>query len=143
MYELNEDWGEANDNYLLEDKEVYYKHMEKWEEDYEGATEGLLSKGIYSCGIDTLTLKEVFNNYEICEGTLLHRKDEKVENYYACVNSICVNEFGVTEVNTQECWFYEGNLCYDYECYADYSVSDIYKYFDSVGEDKRLFNKGD
>jgi len=103
----------------------------------------LLSKGIYSCGIDTLTLKEVFNNYEICEGTLLHRKDEKVENYYACVNSICVNEFGVTEVNTQECWFYEGNLCYDYECYADYSVSDIYKYFDSVGEDKRLFNKGD
>ena len=79
--------------------------------------------------------------FEIYEGSLLCRKDSKTSNYYDCVTSICVNENGITEVNTQECWFYKGKLCYDYECYGESSVEDIYKYYNLVGEDYKLLAK--
>jgi hypothetical protein len=141
MYEITVDWGEANDTFVINSKEEYLEYMEQWETYYGGATEGLLSKGIYSCGIDTLILKEVFAKYEISQGALLRYKDTTNNKHYNCVNSLDVTEGGITEINTQECWFYEGKLCYDYECYAEYSVSDIYKYFDLVGEDGKLFDK--
>lgn len=85
--------------------------------------------------------KLMSNKFEVYLGSLLHRKDEEVKNYYACVQGICIDENGETEISTQECWFYEGRLCYDYECYGESSVDEIYKYYDLVGEGFKLFKK--
>lgn len=140
MYRLNIDCGTANDNYYFDDEESYREFMKDGELECTGVTEGLLSKGIYHCGIDTLTLEVIYPTFEISEGTLLKSKSG-IKGLHV-VNSININSDGNTEVNTQECWLYDGKLCYDYECYGESSVGDIYKFYDLVGEDFKLFEGG-
>lgn len=89
-------------------------------------------------GIDTSILEEVFPKYEISEGSLLSCKRGRG---LSVVNSVTIDENGITEVNTQKCWFYEGELCHDFECYGESSVEDIYRFFDLVGEDFNLFEE--
>ena len=86
---------------------------------------------------DSEILEFVYPTYEISSGSLLEGK--KGNKVLHVVNSVDINSEGVAEVNIQECWFYEGKLCYDYECYGESSVEDVYKLYNLVGEDFKLF----
>lgn len=135
--ELNIDCGTENNNYSFEDEESYRKFMEGEGFNSELA-EKLLSTGSYWCCPDTYTLEVVCHSYEIYGGSLLESKDGNKSLYV--VNSVNINSNGVAEVNTQECWFYNGKLCFDYECYGESTVQEIYKSYNLVGEDFKLFD---
>lgn len=135
--DLNIDCGTSNDNYSFENEDSYREFM-KGEGFDDEITEILLSTGSYWCCPDTYTLEVVYPSYEIYGGSLLERKDGNKSLYV--VNSVNINSDGVAEVNTQECWFYNGKLCFDYECYGENTVQEIYKSYNLVGEDFKLFN---
>lgn len=95
------------------------------------------SKCLVVADYDSETLEFVYPTYEISSGSLLEGK--KGNKVLHVVNSVDINSEGVAEVNIQECWFYEGKLCYDYESYGESSVEDVYKLYNLVGEDFKLF----
>lgn len=136
MYSLNIDCGTANDNYYFDDEESYREFM-KDKGCGDTVISELLTTGNYWDCPDTYTLKVVYPTYELSSGSIIQEKSGR--KGLRVVNSIDVNSDGVTEVNTQECWLYVGKLCYDYECYGESSVEDIYKVYNLVGEDFKLF----
>lgn len=141
-YELIVDCGTANDRFELESEEAVRNFMCEFEGHYKGVTEDLIKKGVTTCGIDTIFLNEVFESYNIKVNSLLQDKETK---FIEVVSAIQIDKYDGLEVMTQKvCYKGKGKdikFCVN-ETYCSYhTVEGLYKKFDLVGEDFKLFIK--
>lgn len=142
MYRLAIDCGTFIDRYDLENFNEVRKQLKEYDDFYDDVVDNLLEYGVVHCGIDTITLEKIYDTYNIKVKSLLQNKESKL---IEVVSAIQIDKYDGLEVMTQRlCYKGKGDdieFCVDETYCSYYSVEKLYKTFDLVGEDFKLFTK--
>ena len=140
MYRLTIDCGTAVDSHTVSSFNEVRKHLKEYDDFYDDVVDNLLEYGVVHCGIDTITLKEVFESYDIKVNSLLQDKETK---FIEVVSAIQIDKYDGLEIMTQKvCYKGKGRdikFCVNETYCSYYTVEGLYKKFDLVGEDFKLF----
>lgn len=136
MYELLIDCGTFRVWHTFESLEDYKSFMSEVDQEKQGFSDKLLDTGILNFGIDCYELSKVFPTYNISVGSVLKNRDTEA---LEAVRSISVDEYDGVEISTNVVTGITDELEFDEWHCSIYSVEGVYKGFDLVGEDFKLF----
>lgn len=144
MYKLTIDCGTAIDVFTFANFNEVKKQLKEYDDFYDDVIDSLVEYGVIHCGIDTITLEELFEPYDIKVKSLLQNKETKL---IEVVSAIQIDKYDGLEVMTQRlCYKGKGDnikFCVNETYCSYYTVEGLYKTFDLVGEDFKLFTKED